>query len=260
MSVAPEHRFPWQRIGVLVLVVAVGFALAGILLTDSVTPNARVSTPPTAATGSDDAAQASTLLIALRGSGRRIDGALLMGVDRGRGVVGELVIPGSLVIPADPPARMADLAGPLDIAPLSAGIEAVLGVRLDAVLVVDRLAWEGLLDGTESTRGAGLVEWGDVIGRLPPSPADIAQVVSSMGSMAQSSVPNADLVRILGDAAAIVRTSPAQFTALPVLSLRPGPDAAAAVDPFVIGPLVARLMPDDHLVESGVAAVERQSS
>ncbi len=244
MSVHPDHRFPWGRTAILAAVVAVGFAAAGWLLTDAVTPTGSISPAPTqAAATAAPATVPSSLLLAMRDGQGRIGAATLVATDPVSGTGALLHVPPSLLVPVSPVSRVADLGGPLDLAGLASGVSAVLGVRIDATVVLDPLAWRGLLDETGSPMTWRAVDLGDVLARLPEGQSDVAQVVSSLGSMAQSNAPNEVLVRVIGSAGQVARSGGMRVAAVPVLAIRGGRDGASVLEQPAASQLVRATVP-----------------
>ena len=209
-----------------------------------------------------------------------------------------LVIPGSLLVPGGDDSVTLGLTpqSPDTLAGLVA-LEQVLGLRVDAGLTLDRLAFAGLVDGVngvwvELERPVLLPEIGDdgrlrvlgpgwvkmdgvaaadyavlrvpgeseaarmerfsailrsVIAALPPTDDQLRQLVTSLGSLAQSTVPTEDLVPFLLSVRTDVEFGDVRIDTLPVEVIRGGARPASVAAPQAQS-LVRVLFPDARVV------------
>ena len=205
-----------------------------------------------------------------------------------------LAMPASALVPQD------DDSVTLGVTPQSAdtlaavtAIEQGFGLRIDAGLTLDRLAFAGLVDGVDGVwveldrpvllpaigeeervrvlgpgwvkmdgiaaadyamlripgesetdrveRFLGLLE--DALERLPRTDDQMRQLLTSLGSLAQSTVPNDDLVLFLKTVRADVDSGRVRAEVLPVELIRGGARPASIAAPDA-GALVQALFPD----------------
>jgi hypothetical protein len=150
--------------------------------------------------------------------------------------VAELLLPRTLLLPTVPPVQLQNANGPRGPVRPDYPLQTLLGVQIDASIELDRLAWAGLIDSTgaladpangESASAFPLVV-ARVLAALPADEETLGQLLTSMGSMAPTTVTNEDASHLLAVIGAGLRTMPVKRDVLPVTYLRAG-DAQAAV-------------------------------
>lgn len=196
-----------------------------------------------------------TLLVQVRDDEGAATSNVLLGAGGGTGFVAELDLPSDLLLPTVPPSRLSTTGGPTEPGRAQDAIETLLGVQVDATLDIARLAWTGLVDSVsepglsdraqDPTQAAGVVS--DVVAALPDDEELIGQQVTSLGSMARTSVPNSDIAHLLAVLRVGLRTLPLREAELPVTTLRAGEDPLSIVDQPEAEAVVARLFPEARL-------------
>ena len=238
----PQHRFPWRLMGLLAAAVIVVTVGAGLLLARS--PGTPPAPPMGTATPSStvtlpvpDGREQNTILLQVRGRDRRVESSILLGFGGDSSVVSALVIPTTLQLPTQPPVTIAGVDGPSGPVGAQQPLGTLLGVRIDETVEMDRLAWAGLIDaiGTSTLRG---MEGRDVPGALEPVlgalPADrerVGQLLTSLGSMARTSMPNETTSRLLAALGDRVRHQGLRVQILPVSVVRAGGAPVSLLDP-----------------------------
>ena len=133
-------------------------------------------------------------------------------------------------------------------------------MRIDETIELDRLAWSGLIDaiGPADLRGLSVNDvvghLGPVLSRLPASRQAVGQLLTSLGSMARTTLPNETtgrLVVALGDR---VRQQGLRVGTLPVTVVKAGAPTAALVDTFRAAFLVGSEFPQALLVPGHAGA------
>jgi hypothetical protein len=260
---APTHRFPWRTTGVIVIVVVAASVIAGLLLSRT-----RVAAPVPAATASATPAVAATqeplmldpdrqatLLVNVRDDDRKVMTSVLIGVGGSTDFTAELTLPPDLLLPTDPPLRLEDTTDPTGAQTAKVPLETLLGVRVDAILDLDRLAWGGMVDLAQADLGSRPTDTSvaipllldRVLAGLPHTGTEIAEVLTGLGSMARTTVPNQDMSELLAQITADVAAGPVQRDGLPVVYLRSGDDRAAVLDDARAEPVLAALFPEAQL-------------
>ena len=265
MTPPPASGFPWRRTGVVALVVIVVIVGAGLLLARTPgTPPAPaiVVDSPTAAplpseVGSADATgdtaadpdAPSTVLLQVRGRDRTVQSSILLAFGGNSPIVSATVIPTTLLLPTQPVIALSDVDGPSGPVGAREPLGTLLGVRIDETIELDRLAWAGLIDalGNPSLRG---MEARDVPGALEPVlaalPVDrerVGQLLTSLGSMARTTLPNESTSRLLTALGDRVRRQGLQVSVLPVTVVKAGGSPVSMVDPVAARDLIARDLP-----------------
>jgi len=277
-------------VGVGALVIVLGLGLVSIVRSDGV-PAPDPSPAPQV--------EQTLLLQVLDGDGYAVANSVI-GVEppQDEPLTTILVIPGSLLVPGGDDSVTLGLTpqSPDTLAGLVA-LEQVLGLRVDAGLTLDRLAFAGLVDGVngvwvELERPVLLPEIGDdgrlrvlgpgwvkmdgvaaadyavlrvpgeseaarmerfsailrsVIAALPPTDDQLRQLVTSLGSLAQSTVPTEDLVPFLLSVRTDVEFGDVRIDTLPVEVIRGGARPASVAAPQAQS-LVRVLFPDARVV------------
>jgi hypothetical protein len=126
-------------------------------------------------------------------------------------------------------------------------LQVLLGVQIDAAIELDRLAWAGLIDsgaalpdperGEDASSFALVLD--KVLSSLPPDEETIGQLLTSLGSMAPTSVTNEDASHLLAVIRAGLTEQSVKREVLPTTFIRGGaepvsvirqPEAAATVE------------------------------
>lgn len=235
--VTDEHAyaFPWRLMGVVALIVVAATVLAGIVLArNSVDDEPATGTSSTVAPAPErepiEKHRQVTILLQVRDRDRDAISNVLLGVGGNTGFVAELLLPRNLLLPTVPPTQLRDVDGPTGPVSAQGPIEVLLGVQVDAAIEMDRLAWAGLLDSIGVMPGFTHASWpsafplvlDEVLARLPKDERAVGQLLTSLGSMARTTVTNEDashLLAILGEG---MRTQDVKREVLPVTALRAG--------------------------------------
>ena len=213
---APVHRFPWRTTAAIVGIVLAASVLAGALLarTRVDAPSAPAASPGTAMTATPtalasvvplprDADRQLTVLLNVRDDTRSVMSSTLLGIGGPSGSLSELALPPDLLLPTTPPMRLEQTTDPTGTQTAQRPLEALLGVHVDAILDLDRLAWGGLVDLAKADTGSRPVDTAvaipllldRVLAGLPRDPGDAAEVLTGLGSMARTTVPNEEIGR-----------------------------------------------------------------
>jgi len=235
--VTDEHHypFPWRLMALVAVIVVAATILAGIVLARNSVDDEPVSGTSSAIAPTVDREPIEehrqvTILLQLRDKDRHAVSNVLLGVGGKTGFVAELLLPRNLLLPTVPPTQLKDVDGPTGPVSAQGPVEVLLGVQVDAAVEMDRLAWLGLLDSIGDVAGISHAELpssfplvlNKVLSHLPANEQDVGQLLTSLGSMARTTVTNEDashLLAILGEG---LRTQPVRRAVLPVLALRAG--------------------------------------
>lgn len=266
MSTTPgtpgHHPFPWRITALVAVIVLAGSAVAGLLLSRdqvaTVAPPSPSATPSGTATTPTLPASQLTLLLIVRDDARSAVSSLLIGAGSGQETVSELLLPRDLLLPTVPPRRLAGIDDPTGAQSAEEPLETLLGVRVDAVLDLDRLAWAGLIDATGSRVDTEAAEepgsFGLVVDRvlkgLPYEPEIVGELLTGLGSMARTTVTNEEVSELLARTGRDLRARDVVRRTLPVTYLRAGPERVAVADVGRVEPLMRELFPD-ALLEPG---------
>ena len=201
-----------------------------------------------------------TFLLTVRDDDRSVVSAVLVGVGGDTGFVAQLVLPPDLLLPTTPPLRLADADDPTGAQTAEEPLETLLGVQVDAIIDLDRLAWGGLVDAIgprvdaeAAARPESFVDvLDDVLAGLPYEAETAGQLLTGLGSMARTTVTNEDASALLALAGRQVRGGSVRRGELPVVTVRSGPEPASVVDPIPADRMVRMLFPE-ALLEPGHA-------
>lgn len=259
---APHHSFPWRITAVVAAVIIVATVAAGLLLArDRVAPSpepaATASLPSAAVSPSaspeplEDSRQL-TMLLTVRDADRAAVSNVLIGFGGGTQAVSELVLPRDLLLPTVPPRRLAAVDDPTGPQTAEQPLETLLGVQVDALLDLDRLAWRGLIDANGSRvnltaadqPGAFVLAVDRVLKGLPYDEQTAGQLLTGLGSMARTTVTNEDAGYLLSRLGRAMRTLPVDRRLLPVTYLRSGPARVAVADQAAVTPMVTEMFPE----------------
>lgn len=249
--------YPWRlmaAVAAIVFVITIGAGLiigrpAGLPAVPSVVASS--AAPVTALP--DGQQQQATILLQVRGGDRRVAASVLLGFGGTTPRVSALIIPTTLVLPTYPAKQLADVDGPSGPIGAREPLSALLGVRIDETIELDRLAWAGLIDaiGPSDLRDMSAEDvvgrLSPVLSRLPASRQAVGQLLTSLGSMARTTLPNETtgrLVVALGDR---VRQQGMRVATLPVTVVKAGAPTAALIDPFRANFLVGSEFPQAQL-------------
>ena len=255
-----SHRFPWRVTAIVVVIVVAASVAAGVLLArervqPSATPttSAAVSPSGTGATALPaDPDRQVTVLLTVRDEDGTAASSVLLGVGGNTGHVSELMLPRALLLATTPATRLAQAPAPNGGSLAAGPLQTLLGVQVDAVVDLDRLAWGGLLDGTGARADPVLAKQpgsfplvvDTVLAGLPADPGRVSQLLTGLGSMARTTITNEDAGRVLAGLGQQLRVQGADRQVLPVTYVRGGEDRAAIVRRAEADVLVARLFPD----------------
>ncbi len=255
VSDQPHHPFPWRVTAIVAIVVAVASVLAGMLLSrdrvESTPPPA--SSAPSASTSPLPPAQQRqvTMLLTVRDADRTAVSNVLIGVGGETGFVAELLLPRELLLPTVPPMRLQQVTDPTGQRTADQPLETLLGVQVDAIVDLDRLAWSGLIDATGSRVDVDIAQrpgsfplvLDRVLLGLPAEELTIGELLTGLGSMARTTVTNEDASALIALIARELRAHEVRRSFLPVIFLRSGPDRVAIADQQATAELVAGLFP-----------------
>ena len=261
MDEQAHHPFPW-RVTALVAALVIGASiLVGILLTRGQVTTADPAPSPTPSATSTVAAIAEqgrqvTVLLIVRDDDRAAVSTMLIGVGGEGGTVSELLLPRDLLLPTVPPRRLSAIDDPTGAQDAEQPLETLLGVEVDAVIDLDRLAWAGLIDATGSrvdvvaaeNPGSFPLVVDRVLKGLPYEPETVGELLTGLGSMARTTVTNEDASMLLALVGRDVRAQDVVRRTLPVIYVRAGEDRAALADLSLSEPLMRELFPEALLV------------
>lgn len=249
------HPFPWRLMGLVAIIVIIATVAAGLVLSrNSVEqeppPDASVFTPAPGQLPVEKLRQV-TVLLQVRDRDRAAVSNVLIGVGGDTGYVAELILPRNLLLPTVPPLQLKDVDGPTGPVSAEGPIEVLLGVQVDAAVEMDRLAWAGLLDSIGAAPGTAHAAdpasfplvLDSVLSRLPADEQAIGQLLTSLGSMARTTVTNEDASHLLAVLGEGLRTQEVRREVLPVLALRAGPAQVAIIQQPEGDEAVQRLFP-----------------
>jgi hypothetical protein len=259
----PHHPFPWRITALVAVIVLVGSVVAGLVLSrDQVTttepPGRPSATPSGTATALVDQQRQLTLLLIVRDDDRSAVSSLLVGAGGNAETVSELLLPRDLLLPTVPPRRLSAIDDPTGAQSAEEPLETLLGVQVDAILDLDRLAWAGLIDATGSRVDVDAAEepgsFGLVVDRvlkgLPYEPETVGELLTGLGSMARTTVTNEEVSALLARTGRDLRARDVVRRTLPVTYVRAGPERAAVADIGQVEPLMRELFPE-ALLEPG---------
>lgn len=255
MNDQAPHRFPWRVTAVIVAVVVVASVVAGVMLSrqrveTATAEDASVFTPAPQALPLVEQRQL-TLLLTVRDADRVAVSSALVGVGGDTGFVAELLLPRDLLLPTTPPIRLEQATDPTGGQTADQPLETLLGVQVDAVLDLDRLAWTGLIDATGApvspTAADNPVSFplilDAVLAGLPDDRTRVAELLTGLGSMARTNVTNEDATYLLTEVGRGVRAQEVRRESLPVVYLRSGIDRVAVAQTAPTAEVVGRLFP-----------------
>lgn len=289
MSVA--RRVTLVAVGALVIVLGLG--LIALVRSEGV---------PAPAPSPTEVQVESTLLLQVLDSDGYARGNVILGIEPPdtKPLTVILAVPASLLVPqGDDSVTLGSTPSSADTLASVTAIEEGLGLRVDAGLALDRLAFAGLVDavdgvwveldrpvllpaiGEEDRRrvvGPGWVKMDgvaaadyavlripgesesaridrflgileDVIERMPPTEQQMRQLLTSLGSLAQSTVPTEELVSFLMAVRSDVEFGSVRTEVLPVQVIRGGARPASIAAPGADA-LVQALFPDARVTEA----------
>jgi hypothetical protein len=252
----PHHSFPWRVTGIVALVVIAATVVAGLLLArERVGPDpAPRPTPSPSATATSELRledQQLTVLLTVRDADRAAVSNVLIGVGGDLGFASELMLPRDLLLPTVPPMRLGEVDDPTGAQTAEQPLETLLGVRVDALVDLDRLAWAGLIDATGSrvdlvaaeNPGSFALVLDRVLKGLPYEPETVGELLTGLGSMARTTVTNEDASYLLSLVGRNLRSEDLKRAVLPVTYLRSGESRVAVVDPSAADAVVRDLFP-----------------
>lgn len=271
MSDPQHHRFPWRITAAVVVAVAAASVLAGVLLSRE-----RVETadPPVATSSASSTVAPTpiplvdqrqvTLLLTVRDAERAAVSTVLIGVGGDTGFVAELLLPRDLLLPTVPPMRLEQVDDPTGSRTPEQPIETLLGVQVDVLVDLDRLAWAGLIDATgsrvEATAAENPAAFPLVVDRvlkgLPYDEETVGELLTGLGSMARTTVTNEDASYVLAQVGRHLRSLDVRRETLPVTYLRAG-EARVAVTEFAAATAVTRDLFPLALLEPGHSGAPR---
>jgi hypothetical protein len=184
-----------------------------------------------------------TLLLQVRDDSRRVIYSGLLATSYASVDGSRMQIPANLLVPIPEWTPVALTGDAVDTLQSQHALEELLGVDIDMSLVLDRLALSGLYDATLTPASAKEAKASNDIDQwifkslinLPASPPDTGQLLLSLGHMARSSAPNAELVDLLLDLRKDARAKKLNAVNLPTRLVRGGgaamviPDASEVV-------------------------------
>lgn len=240
------HPFPWRLMAIVAAIVVVASVLAGVVLerngvSNEPEPATEASTAPSAASSTrplpPESGRQLTMLLQVRDDTGRAVSSVLLGIGGDTGYVAQLLLPRTLLLPTVPPRTLQDIDSPIGLVTAQGPVETLLGVNVDAVVDLERLAWVGLLDSLQGAvdpdralqPGSFPLVLRRLIQALPNQPEDMVQLLTSLGSMAQLTVTNEDAATLLLSLRQGQRTLPARREVLPVVSVRAGPRQASVI-------------------------------
>jgi hypothetical protein len=262
MSEQPQHPFPWRITALVSAIVIIATVIAGVILSSNSVEQSVAPTPsPSASDTQDpdplavDGRRQVTLLLQVRDKGTGIASSVLIGVAGGTGFVSELMLPRDLLLPTVPPVRLRDTNGPRGPITAQDPLQVLLGVQVDAAIALDRLAWAGLIDSggelTNPDKGEEAAVFPLVLDRvlrgLPADERTIGQLLTSLGSMAPTSVTNEDASHLLHLIAEGLREQQVKRVVLPITYVRGGSRPVAVMDQPAAGSVLADLFPQAML-------------
>lgn len=262
MSEHPQHHFPWRITALVSAIVIIATVIVGVILSSNSVEQSVAPTPSPSSSQTQapdplpvDERRQVTLLLQVRDKGSGIASSVLIGVAGGTGFVAELMLPRDLLLPTVPPVRLKDTNGPRGPITAQDPLQVLLGVQVDAAIELDRLAWAGLIDSGGALANPDKGEQAAVfplvldrvLGGLPADERTIGQLLTSLGSMAPTSVTNEDASHLLHLIAQGLRGQPVRRSVLPVTYIRGGSRPVAVIDQPEAGTVLADLFPQGML-------------
>ena len=267
-------------VALVVVMVLVGSAVSGILLSRSASEQVLPTPEPTASPTAIRLAESpGTLLLQLKDSAGMSVVNLLLGGEPVEYEGSALTLPPGLLIPTPGVMPLVSTPGSADTLAAKNGVSTLLRVRVDATLTLDRLALAGLvesvrgitldtglglvtLDGVSAADYATVIKPGElqaahverahavitqVLRGLPDTDESMRQVLASLGSLARSSATNDELVPLLEQIHTDALSGNTLKADLPVTVVGTGPNGAVVVDANAAGRLLTRMFPGDIL-------------
>lgn len=258
MTHRQHHGFPWRITAVVVAVVALASVLAGVLLSRD---RVESTDPPVATASASSTVEPTpialvdqrqvTLLLTVRDDTRAAVSTVLIGVGGDTGFVAELMLPRALLLPTVPPMRLEEVDDPTGSRTPEQPVETLLGVQVDVIVDLDRLAWAGLIDATGSRVDATAAEnpaafplvVDRVLKGLPYDEETVGELLTGLGSMARTTVTNEDASYVLAQVGRHLRSLEVRRETLPVTYLRAGQARVAVTDLAQATALTRELFP-----------------
>jgi len=250
-----EHPFPWRVTALVAAIVIASTAVAGVFLArqgvqGAPPEDASIFTPAPDLLPVEKQRQV-TLLLQVRDKGKEVASNVLIGAGGDTGFVSELLLPRNLLLPTQPPVQLKDVDGPRGPVSAQGPLQVLLNVQIDATIELDRLAWAGLIDSTKAldnpragqTASSFPLVVSRVLAKLPADEETIGQLLTSLGSMAPTTVTNEDSAHLLAVIGNGLRTLPVKQDALPVTFIRGGADPVATIQQPEAADVVTTLFP-----------------
>jgi hypothetical protein len=250
MPTDQAHSRRWIVILIVVAIVSTG-AVISAFLGDAGLPSGQASASPApvaSAAASTPVAKPAvktqrTLLLQVRDDSRRVIYSVLFATSYVSVSGARMPMPTNLLVPIPEWTALALTGDSVDTLQSQHALEELLGVDIDMSLVLDRLALTGLYDAALTPAAAEQAKASTDIDQwiykslinLPASPPDTGQLLLSLGHMARSSAPNAELVDLLLDLRKDARAKELVTVTLPTRLVRAGgaamviPDASEVV-------------------------------
>jgi hypothetical protein len=255
VSERPEHGFPWRITALVAAIVIATTAIAGVILARNGVQGASPDEASIFIPAPDllpvEKRRQVTMLIQVRDKGKDVASNLLVGAGGDVGFVAELLLPRNLLLPTAPPVQLKDVDGPRGPISAQGPLQVLLNVQIDATIELDRLAWAGLIDSTgaledpaqgQSNSAFPLVV-SKVLAKLPKDEETLGQLLTSLGSMAPTTVTNEDASHLLAVIGEALRTLPVKHDVLPVTFIRGGADPVATIRQPEASEVVSGLFP-----------------
>lgn len=268
--VTDEHvyPFPWRLMAVVAAVVIAATVVTGLVVARNRVA-VQVPTESSSLTPAPDLLPVEerrqvTMLIQVRDEGGGTVSNALLGVGGGTGFIAELILPRDLLLPTVPPVRLEEVSGPAGPVGAQGPLEVLLGVQIDATLALDRLAWIGLLDSLSGavdpshalSPSSFPLMLGRILASLPKDRDALGQLLTSLGSMAHTSVTNDDAAYVLSLLVAGISSQPTHREVLAATHVRAGDEQVAVARQPDADAAVRRLFPQ-ALLQPGHAGQVR---
>jgi hypothetical protein len=249
------HGFPWRITALVAAIVILATVVAGLILARNGVQTAEPDTASIFTPAPDllpvEKQRQVTVLFQVRDKGKDVASNVLIGAGGDVGFVSELLLPRTLLLPTSPPVQLKDVNGPRGPVSAQGPLQVVLNVQIDATIELDRLAWAGLIDSTgalddpEQGQSAGSFPLvvSRVLAKLPPDEETLGQLLTSLGSMAPTTVTNEDASHLLAVLGASLRAQPVKQEVLPVTYIRGGASPVATAQQPAATEVVTRLFP-----------------
>ena len=255
MSDRPVHGFPWRITAVVAAIVIAATAIAGVILARNGVQSSTPDEPSIFAPAPDllpvEKKRQVVMLLQVRDKGKDVASNVLIGAGGDVGFVSELLLPRNVLLPTSPPVQLKDVDGPRGPISAQGPLQVLLDVQIDATIELDRLAWAGLIDSTnalddpehgQSAEAFPLVV-SKVLAKLPKDEETLGQLLTSLGSMAPTTVTNEDASHLLAVIGKAMREQPVHQEALPVTFIRGGANPVAWTDEPEATAVVTALFP-----------------